>query len=272
MSMTTQKIHIGRVPFLVCLPYYHHHLRKNGLFWDGAPSQLNTELIHGRIHAAPTSSITYAQSADILQICPHLCTASALEIHSVLVCSQIPLEELDHKNVLLSNESATSNALFKILCSQYLKIKPEFVQAQQGYMAQVLIGDQALKARKSQQWKYVYELDSLWRAWKGTPFVFGLWLVNTSALLNSKMHRDFVEYYEQVRDAVQSFPQHAEQALFDWEAHYGLPLPYLECKAFLERIDYALTEERIGALEQFYQAAAQEGLIPSAPKIKIFNL
>ena len=54
-------LRVGKIPFLVCAPFFHHFLDENrrfeGIsFVDGVPSALNQMLWTGKIHLAPAST------------------------------------------------------------------------------------------------------------------------------------------------------------------------------------------------------------------------
>lgn len=272
MSQLPQLI-IGKIPILVCLPYFYRNPKSNVSFTEGPPSHLNQLLVEGKIHAAPTSSILYARNQEDFLICPEIGTSSALEIHSVLLCSQKPIEQLDGCKIWLSQQSATSILLFKLLCQKYLKIKPEFTQdpfEQERCLAEILIGDQALAARHSGKWPYIYELDRLWREWQGLPFVFGLWTLRKDFITNNG-HIAFAEYFQHLKTNLVELPNELDTALQNWQKEYQLPLDQKMCKDFLGRMDYILDDERIRSLQIFYDECFKADFLPQPVTLNFWN-
>src|SRR5687767_6752293 len=73
---------VGRVPFLVCAPFFHSTLggAEGVRFVDGAPSLLNRELHAGRLDCAPSSSIEYGMRYREYRLFPGISTSSRLEM------------------------------------------------------------------------------------------------------------------------------------------------------------------------------------------------
>ena len=117
---------VGRVPFLVCAPFFHSSLAgaEGVRFVDGPPSALNRELRAGHIDCAPSSSIEYGLRHREYRLFPGISTSSRMEMKSVLLLSRYPWEELGGRSVALSPDSDTSNLLFRILCSRRYHVKP----------------------------------------------------------------------------------------------------------------------------------------------------
>jgi chorismate dehydratase len=97
--MTESPLVVGRVPFLVCAPFFHSTLpggeaAPGSRFIDGVPSFLNRELHAGRVDCAPSSSFEYGLHHRNYRLFPGISTSSRLEMKSVLFLSQAPWEEL----------------------------------------------------------------------------------------------------------------------------------------------------------------------------------
>ena len=126
-------LRVGRLPFLVCAPFFHSTLAPGsaaaeGLaFTDGVPSFLNGELQSGRIDCAPSSSFEYGLHSADYRLFPGISTSSTMEMKSVLFLSQTPWESLEGAPVALSSDSATSNVLFRILCSRRFGVQPRLL-------------------------------------------------------------------------------------------------------------------------------------------------
>ncbi len=286
-SIPAAKLIIGRLPFLVCAPFFHSTLAgAPGIdFRDGVPSFLNDELQAGRIDAAPSSSFEYGLHYRDYVLIPGVSTSSRMEMKSVLFLSQAPWETLSGKQVGLSPDSATSNALFRILCSERYHVRPELLSgtagAKPGEMShgnpavlplgsrgappvgQVFIGDKALGEALSGRWAHKYDLADEWARWQGLPFSFGLWIVRRDAVRGKG---DLVRRFHSIlMESLAAFRAQPEQALQAWTRVYPSPLPHDLMLRFYETADYNFTAEHAESLRRFYALACSAGLLPEQP-------
>src|SRR5687768_17065323 len=119
---------VGHIEFLNCLPLYH------GLVHDGAvldmeltkgtPTELNRLLIAGALDVAPISSIEYLRHADELVLLPDLTVSSDGPVGSIALASRRPAAELGGRTVALTNTSATSQVLAKIVLAERYGVTP----------------------------------------------------------------------------------------------------------------------------------------------------
>ena len=116
------KLRVGRIPFLVCAPFFHDFLLDRNDddvdFVDGPPSEHGAGLKNGSIHLSPASSIVFAQKPGAFVLSPSLCTSCSFEVRSVKLFSKFPIEDLSGRQVRLSSQSQTSIALLRILLEQ----------------------------------------------------------------------------------------------------------------------------------------------------------
>ncbi len=258
---------VGRLPFLVCAPFFHSTL--GGLegfrFLDGVPSYLNAELQAGRIDCAPSSSFEYALHFQDYQLFPGISTSSRMEMKSVLFLSQVRWEDLDSCPIGLSSDSATSNVLFQILCSRYYKVSPKIDSTSEEPLGRVFIGDRALQESVSGHWKYRYDLADVWSKWHGLPFSFGLWIVRREA---SAQKAQLVKVFQQVLESsLAAFRADTVRALTAWTSFYPSALPQSLILEFYQTADYGFSPEHAQSLEIFYRLAHAEGYLPSLPKL-----
>ncbi len=263
---------VGRIPFLVCAPFFHLFLRDRSLcreisFDDGVPSALNRKLRNGEIHLAPASSIAYAKAPEDLVLAPDICTSCRLEVHSVELFSRFPIEELSQKRIYLTAQSGTSVALLRIICSQYLNISPQYVNDRAHCDAALLIGDEALVEKKTASWPFRYDLALLWRKWQGLPFVFGAWSVHRSALSPEMLPRT-KRFLTLVQESIDEFRKDSARALSLWAERYTVPFTAEELKGYYDSLDYEFTEERKRSLQIYFKLCAAEGIFDAAPPLR----
>lgn len=267
---------VGRVPFLVCAPYFHRFfqsetLKSRFLFDDGVPSALNSLLSEGKIHLAPASSFNYALHPDKFVLYSELCTSCHLEVHSVRLYSKEPIENLGGKLVHLTSNSATSVALLKVLFSLCYHVEPRYV-VERPYdahldKARLLIGDEALLENRKNDFPYVYDLASLWQNWQGLPFVFGAWSIHYTAL-ESPLVQELSDFLREVRLSVTQFRESPRLALECWKRHYPVDIPIEDLQAYFNALDYAFTAERKKSLKLFFEKCFEIGLLSSIPPMK----
>lgn len=264
-------LQIGRIPFLVCAPFFHLFFQKKDQFQDfsfvdGVPSSLNRLLQNGEIHLAPASSIVYAQAPHDLILAPDICTSCKLEVHSVELFSKFPLEELSGKRIYLTAQSGTSVALLRILCSGYANIQPEYVAERSDCDAALLIGDEALQENWNGKWPFRYDLAVLWRKWQGLPFVFGAWSIHKSAL-SRELSPKLENFLSLVRNSILSFRKNPQAALTEWSKHYPFQFSAAQLKDYYCSLDYEFTEDRKKSLEIYFKLCADFGILDKAPTL-----
>jgi chorismate dehydratase len=266
---------IGRIPFLVCAPFFWRFLDSEGppspfQFVDGAPHEQNLRLRKGEIHLAPSSSIEYALGGggEDYFLLSDFCTSSRLEVMSVKLFSQKPWEALGGEPLHLTGQSDTSRALVRVLSSQRFQVSPTFVEegafdpAQ--HTARLLIGDQALaEDLRPDAWPHRYDLAQVWHEWQGLPFVFGAWTVRPEA------PREALErYIEATRHSLVAFYQDPKVALTAWNKYFPIAVPRERLLPYYQTLDYAFTPERKRSLELFYQLCVEIGILGTAPKLR----
>jgi chorismate dehydratase len=107
----------------------------------------------------------------------------------VMLFSNHGWADLAGKRVGVTDETATSIQLLRLLLEQKYHVKAEFVRLHagvndySGYDAVLLIGDQALYHNKHglEGYELVYDLAAEWYDWKKMPFVFAVWAVSKNA-------------------------------------------------------------------------------------------
>lgn len=191
---------IGIIDYLNVQPvYYRLQERLAGQdvrFVYGVPTALNRMLIAGEIDVAPISAIETARHAADLAVIPQLGIATLGAVKTVLLFSWMPdPAELDGVTVALTDHSATSVELVKILCRERYGVEPRWRIAPQNLedmlsraSAALLIGDEALiegtvrRAVPRRGVPHVFDLGDEWLKWTGLPFVFALWSVRRDRL------------------------------------------------------------------------------------------
>lgn len=267
-------LRIGRIPFLVCAPFFHDFLGKETQypgysFIEGSPSALVSLLRMGEIHLAPASSIGYALAPEKFVLAPDLCTSCNLEVRSVKLFSHYPFEQLASRRVHLTAQSQTSAALVQILAELRYQVRPEFVSNvpfDSTFDARLLIGDEALLEAVAGTFEYGYDLASLWLDWQGLPFVFGAWSIHRSALA-SEYRSQLDSFLEDVALSVTHFRENRKASLDTWLSYYPVALPEEMMENYYNVIDYSFTDDRKTSLSLFFSLCYKMGFIPQNPQL-----
>jgi len=267
-------LHIGRIPFLVCAPYFHASLP--GLagvdFTDGPPRLLNSLLASGAVDCAPSSSFEYARNARDYLLLPGLCTSGRGEVKSVLLFSETPWENLTGKTVELSPDSDTSNALVRVMSRFHFGVEPRFEEAAffpsggSSPAGRIAIGDAALRESALGRWPHRYDLAQVWQAWQGAPLPLGIWILRAKAW---ESHPDLVRaYHAHLNRSLLEFFASPEECLHRWEAAYGLPFSMEKALDFFSTADYVLTAGHEKSLRAYFELCSRAGLVSEAPVLR----
>ncbi len=260
------KLLIGEIPYLDCYPFFYPLRKKfNQPFFQyvsGHPTDLNTMLRRGQIDISISSSIEYCQNSDNYVLLPELCIGSFGPVGSVLLFSDIPLEDLDEMTISTSAASATGVALLKIVLGKYLQYNTQFRSSWTEAEAHLLIGDSALREKILARYQYSYDLGELWKEHTGLPMVFAVWHVRREAAAEKR--EQLVALHQSlkaaVEDARKNWGELAEgMSGYDW-------IKPEQAVAYWKGIDFSLTSQHVKGLTKFYEDALELTLVETIPE------
>lgn len=261
---------LGRIPWINCYPIYAAIDR--GLVGmpaslvTGTAAELNDLLAAGELDVSVVSAVEYARNAAAYHLLPDLAISCDGPVHSVLLFSRRPVNELDGRTVLLTASSRTSVLLLELLCRHRWQVAPRFATARaEGSDLETLaglphegvlvIGDAALLLSARHTYPYVMDLGAEWKAWTGLPFVFAVWAARREAgaaavrTVHERLH-------ESRRWGLDNLDLLAAEA-----ARRTGVTPEV-CRAYLGDLDYALSYRHLAGLTDFFRRLAQDGLVP----------
>jgi chorismate dehydratase len=267
-------LRVGRIPFLVCAPYFHASLQgfPGASFTDGPPRALNILLAQGLVDCAPSSSFEYARNAGDYLLLPGLCTSGRGEVKSVLLFSETPWETLAGKSIELSPDSDTSNALVRVMSRFHFGVEPVFVEAGGTPIpaARIAIGDAALRESALGRWPHRYDLAQVWQAWQGAPLPLGIWILRARTW---EADPETVRgYHAHLNRSLLDFFASPEECLRRWEAAFGLPLTMEKALDFFSTADYVLTAGHEQSLRTFFDLCTRAGLVAEAPSLRYADI
>lgn len=256
---------VGRIDFINTAPVYYGidtgEVACPGRTVKGPPAVLNRMLKRSEIQISAVSSVAFAEAFPDWLILPSLSISACGPVQSVLLCLRRPLEEISRPLVGLSDKSATSKALTRILLEDFNELEPVYKDVDlstgipEGLDGLLVIGDDALRLPFKGVYPFAIDLGEFWVEHTGLPFVFGLWTVR----------RDFAKSRPletaAVARALQTSCESGKRNL-DGAARLAAERTQVaeeKCRAYLEYIEYDLGERQIAGLERFFSLLKKRG-------------
>jgi chorismate dehydratase len=232
---------VGRIPWINCYPVYgaidRGLVRLPGELVSGTASELNDLLAAGELQVSVVSAVEYARNAAAYQLLPDL-TAS----------------------------SRTSVLLLELLCRHRWGVAPRFAGARAEatdleslaglpHDGVLVIGDAALLLAAQDRYPVRIDLGAEWKAWTGLPFVFAVWAARRDARPGpvAEVHRSLLESRSWGLANLDALARDAAARTGVTEA---------ACRAYLDDLDYALSDRHLAGLTDFFRRLAQDGLVP----------
>ena len=270
---------LGHIAFLNVLPltYALAHGAAQGMdILRATPAQLNGRLEARNLDVSGVSSITYARHADDLLILPDVCIASDGDVRSVLLVSRVPAENIGARRVLLSDKSASSHALLKIILRRAYDAVPQYETraltpedpVPEGAAGALFIGDDALELyHHPPDGIYIYDLAREWKQMTGARMVFGIWAAARTFAAAHPAELKMV--HGRIAAAFEGWDAVKDAAITEVLAHDGRFTRAQLTEYLGSAVVWQLDEETLEGLRLFYQYAAEDGLIDHAPEIAL---
>ncbi|HET7319458.1 MAG TPA: menaquinone biosynthesis protein [Nitrospirota bacterium] len=267
---------LGHIVYSNCYPPHAGILTRKVAFpfklVEGIPTQLNRLLYEGGVDVSPSSSIEYAMNPGRYLLMPDLSITSKSRVMSILLESNVPIEELHDRVVALTTASATSVVLLRILLEVRYGAKPGYVLYEQGAeeppeqaVAALTIGDLAIRKSGASKYAYRYDLGRLWHDFTGLPFVFALWQVND----RKNVHKELERLYDILIESRAYGLAHLAEIAEAETGRFNLPAPVL--MEYWKLFSYELGEEERKGLLAFYGYAAEIGAIEAVTELRFWS-
>lgn len=271
---------VGHIQFINCYPLFYGLIEKKFLLEidliKGNPKDLSRMLKANLLDLAPIPSIEYARNYQDYVLMPDISISSDGEVKSIYLFSKVPIQDLQGKKVALTNTSATSQALLRIILARKYGVIPEYFTSMPELRAMLmeadaalLIGDDALRARyKTSDRLYIYDLGKEWKDLTGLPMVFAVWAIRRefaqSQLSQVKMIKD--AFIDSMAYSLENINDVAAKAS-EWE---DFPAEYLVDYFASLRFDFDKSKHE-GLLE-YYRQANSMGIIDQVPPLKVLGV
>ncbi len=273
-------LNIGLIDYLNTMPFHYDLAERlqdvDVHFERGVPSMMNRMLKSGEIDIAPISAIETARNADEYVVLPGLSIASLGAVKTVLLFSWASdMSELDGKSIALTDHSATSVALLKVLCHERYKIVPNFTVTRQHlpsmlaeHQGALIIGDDALVEgvhhrtltpppsplpvnKEGESLPYIFDLSDEWLKMTGLPFTFSVWAARKD---KAQALADAGVFDALYASTAMGLTENGRDTLAQGYAG-RLGLPAGVCRRYLRDLRYNLTEDDLAGLKLFLELA-----------------
>jgi chorismate dehydratase len=263
-------VRLGRIAWVNCFPVYGAIDRGvvpcGAELVSGTAAELNDLLAAGTLDVSVISAVEYARDAARYHLLPDLAIAANGPVHSVMLFSTVPPEQLDARTVLRTASSRTSVLLLELLCRHVWKVTPRFAQVRAEasdlaalagipHEAVLVIGDAALMLTAQGTYPHVVDLSAAWKAWTGLPFVFAVWAARREADEQAVrgIHRSLL--------ASRAWGlEHLDELAQDASDRTGTPVALT--RDYHGTLDYRLGGAELEGLSTFFRRLAQDGLAP----------
>ncbi|QGT99312.1 Chorismate dehydratase [Candidatus Syntrophocurvum alkaliphilum] len=271
---------VGHIQFINCFPLFYGLIEKKFLLEvdliKGNPTDLNTMLLERKLDLAPVSSIAYAENYKDYLLMPDISISSDGDVKSIYLFSKVPIDKLHGKKIALTNISATSQVLLKIIMKKGYNVSPEYFTSAPELRAMLmeadaalLIGDDALRAKYTfDNSLYIYDLGSEWKKLTNLPMVFAVWAIRKDFAENNfnivKLIKD--TFIESIELSLNNLEDVATKACEYESFSPDYLVDYFKCLKF----DFNETQQN-GLIVYFKEAKAM-GLINEVPTLNILNI
>ncbi|QTA89772.1 menaquinone biosynthesis protein [Desulfonema magnum] len=256
---------LGYINYLNCYPLYYEMMEKRPVsgvqLIPGYPSELNEMMRNEELDISPVSSAAYADIQDEVMILPEFCLGSVGYVRSVILVSNVPIEDLDGKTIGLSRASQTSVVLLKSLLKQYYHIDPIYQPSDplpvlRDLDAALIIGNEAM-TRNPEAVPYVYDLGDLWLRKTGFPVVFAVFVVRKKAMREQpETLKAIISSYHKSLGCLET-----ERDIFIRKAGEKYPNIAYDISTYFRLIKYEFTQELKDALRFYFSVAGASGFL-----------
>jgi aminodeoxyfutalosine synthase len=248
---------IGKIPYLNSVPFYENFEKQQYRILPVAPRRMGMLSEQGLIDAGLFSLMDYFAQEDHLQMMGW-CIATRDQVKSVMLFSNEGWKDLDGKTIGITDDTATSVKLLRVLLEKKYGVKATFERLHSGvndysaYDAVLLIGDEALRSNKTglNGFELVFDLAKEWYEWQKLPFVFAVWAMKSSLPDTAK---------QELKDILSASLAKSEEHFSSLGEMHGkrISLTPTETHDYLSGFNYKLGEREREAMLKFRELIAE---------------
>ncbi|WP_407308646.1 menaquinone biosynthetic enzyme MqnA/MqnD family protein [Desulfosporosinus sp. SB140] len=265
-------IRIGHNPNTNMLPMFYFLPKEHPLLESitAEPTGHNAMLADGRIDMAPISAFSYGEHWQDYVILPNLSVSTKGRVGSILLFSKVPLENLDGLTVALTDMSATSVNLTKILLHQFYGVVPKYVTMTSNLQAMfakadaaLLIADSAIQAAQKHPDCFIYDLGAEWLKQTGHSMTYAVWAFPKKLL--TRQSEELKVVYHLLLEAKSKALDNMEDIVNTCQIMLGSSLEFW--KDYFAQFHYDLDATLMSGLQKYLDLCYEQNLLPSRPVI-----
>lgn len=272
------KISLGKISYINASPVYYGLDR--GLLPDwlemvpDVPSVLNRKIITKQIEISPVSAAFYAMNHEKLLVLPDLSISCHGNVLSVICASNYELDDLSHKTVMFSQESASAASFLRMIFSEK-KVYPDFKvgpvgdinEISDGVDAVLVIGDAALTQPWQDRFIHCFDLGGIWYEMTRLPFVFAVWVVRESfARENPGKVQEVLDLLLESKNMGYA---NIEEVILVGQKK--LNLSYSIVKNYYDLLICDLDPLKVKALKLFFESLYAQKILDTPARVRFFN-
>jgi len=273
-----KSLRVGQILYTNVLPVYFYFdqpkFEDRIQFIRQVPAQLNQAMAAGEIDMGPISSFSYAEHASQYVALADLSVSAKGRVGSLFLFSKKPIEQLNGSRVALTNTSATTVNLLKIILHKFYDYEISYV-TQEPVLdemlldadAALLIGDDAIQAKRNSRNLHVYDLGELWHQFTGYSMTFAIWALRKAVIAD---HHDLIAEVHASFLASKRKTKENTAPLIDYvHTHFGGEKE--EWVRYFQGLQHDFGDvQRIG-LEYYYRCAAELGLLAAPTTVDLWQ-
>lgn len=278
MNNRENRILIGQIDYTNVWPVFHHFrpelLSQEVNMVAEVPAVLNRRMLAGTLDMSPISSFAYGMGHEQFVLLPNLSVSARNAVNSILLFSREPIDVIKNGRIALTNTSATSVNLLKIILEKayggspsYWDSAPDLQTMMKDSDAALLIGDHAIRASWEDHGYIVTDLGEVWKRWTGYGMTFAVWTVQREF---AEQHPDFLE---EINGA---FIKSKQISLTDLEPLVQRAVQEIGGKAsywrhYFSNLCYDFMDEQQAGLALYFKYAYEMGLLNAEVPLNIWN-
>ncbi len=242
---------VGKIPYLNSVPFYAHFDDERFKILPVVPRRMGILSQQGELDAGPFSLMDFVRQRETLELMGW-CIATRDQVKSVMLFSKGGWADLQGKTIGITDDTATSVQLLKVLLEKKHGIRARLERLHAGvndyskFDGVLLIGDEALRRNKLglHGFELVYDLAREWYDWQKLPFVFAVWAMKKSLSEESQSN---------LKEAVRRSLEISEADFVSIAGEHGrrIGLSDEETREYLEGFNYRLGERERVAIDLF---------------------
>ncbi len=272
------KYRMGKISYINASPVFYgldHGLLPDWLEMVSKPPAVLNHMIKNKdIIISPISAAFYGMHHKELLVLPDLSISCHGKVMSVILMSKYPMEELDGKKVVLTEESATAASFLKMVFSlknvlpglETRSIK-KIEDVKDDVDAALIIGDAALTQPWDSLFKHRIDLGDLWYSMTKLPFVFAVWVVRRSfAEKQPDVVKNIIDLLNESKKGGYS---NIEKIIKTGSEKLNLDQALI--KDYYNHLYCDFGTEKIKSLEIFFKYLYEERILKEIVKVELFS-